>query len=60
MQIEGTKLIFVTNFSVQHFFKFVSRMPQSAQILVVTFKISRCGGKGQSCWYASSALIRVK
>ena len=34
MQIEGTKLIFVMNFSVLDFFKFVSRMPQIAQILV--------------------------
>ena len=39
MQIEGTKLIFVMNFSVLHFFKFASRMPQIAQILVSTFKI---------------------
>ena len=34
MHIEGTKLIFVMNFSVLDFFKFVSRMPQIAQILV--------------------------
>ena len=39
MQIEGTKLIFVMNFSVLDFFKFTSRMPQIAQILVSTFKI---------------------
>ena len=45
MQIEGTKLIFVMNFSVLHFFKFASRMPQIAQILVSTFKIF--GGKGE-------------
>ena len=32
MQIEGTKLIFIMNFSVLHFFKFASRMPQIAQI----------------------------
>ena len=40
MQIEGTctKFIFVMNFSVLHFFKFSSRMPQTAQILVSTFK----------------------
>ena len=34
LQIEVTKLIFVMNFSVLHFFKFASRMPQIAQILV--------------------------
>ena len=28
MQIEGTRLIFVMNFSVLDFFKFASRMPQ--------------------------------
>ena len=39
MQIESTKLIFVMNFSVLDFFKFASRMPQIAQILVSTFKI---------------------
>ena len=44
MQIKGTKLIFVVNFSVLQFFKFASRMPQSAQILVSTFKIF--GGRG--------------
>ena len=38
MQIEGTKLIFVMNISVLHFFKFASRMPQIAQILILTFK----------------------
>ena len=38
MQIEGTKLIFIIN-SVLDFFKFASRMPQIAQILVSTFKI---------------------
>ena len=39
MQIEGTKLIFIMNFSVLYFFKFAPRMPQIAQILVLTFKI---------------------
>ena len=39
MQIEGTKLIFVMNFSVLDFFKFISRMSQIAQILVSIFKI---------------------
>ena len=34
MQIEGTKLIFIMNFSVLDFFKFASRMPNIAQILV--------------------------
>ena len=34
------------NFSVLHFFKFASRMPQIAQILVSTFKIFRRGGGG--------------
>ena len=41
LQIEGTKLIFVMNISVLDFFKFASRMPQIAQILVSTFKIFR-------------------
>ena len=41
MQIEGTKLIFIMNISVLDFFKFSSRMPQIAQILVSTFKIFR-------------------
>ena len=39
MQIEGTKLIFIMNFSVLEFFKFASRIPQIIQILVSTFKI---------------------
>ena len=46
MQIESTKLIFVMNFSVLHFFKFASRMPQIAQIFVLTFKIFRGRGEG--------------
>ena len=37
MQIEGRKMIFIMNFSVLDFFKFASRMPQIAQILVSTF-----------------------
>ena len=37
MQIEGTKLIFITNFSVLDFF----RMPRIAQILIWTFQIFR-------------------
>ena len=41
LQIEGTKLIFIMNISVLDFFKFASRMPQIAQILVSTFKIFR-------------------
>ena len=41
MQIEGTKLIFIMSISVLDFFKFTSRMPQIAQILVSTFKIFR-------------------
>ena len=32
MQIEGTTLIFIMNFSVQDFFKFASRMPQIAEV----------------------------
>ena len=44
MQIEGSKLIFVMNLSVLHFFKFASRMPQIAQILVSTFKIFQVEG----------------
>ena len=44
MQIEGIKLIFIMNCSVLQFFKFTSRMPQIAQILVSTFKISWGGG----------------
>ena len=39
MQIEGRKLMFILNFSVLDFFKVASRMPQTAQILVSTFKI---------------------
>ena len=48
MQIEGTKLIFIMNFSVIDFFIFASRMSQIAQILVSTFKIfhGRWGGEG--------------
>ena len=38
MQIEGRKLTFIMNFNVLEFFKFASRMPQIAQILVTTFK----------------------
>ena len=38
---EGTQLIFVMNFSVLHFCKFASRIPQIAQILVLTFTIFR-------------------
>ena len=38
MQIESRKLIFIMNFSVLDFFKFASRMPQTALILVSTFK----------------------
>ena len=50
MQIEGTKLIFIMNYSVLHFFKFASRMPQIAQILVSTFKIFwEGGGEGGHC-----------
>ena len=41
MQIEVRKLRFIMNFSVLDFFKFASRMPQTAQILVLTFKIFR-------------------
>ena len=41
MQIGDTKLIFITDFSVLHFFKFAFRVPQIAQILVSTFKIFR-------------------
>ena len=39
MKTEGRKLIFIMNFSVLHFFKFASRMPQIAQILVLTQNI---------------------
>ena len=47
MQIDGTKLVFVMNCCVLHFFKFTSRMPQIAQILVSTFKIFQLGkGRG--------------
>ena len=41
MQIEGGKLIFIINFGVLDFFKFASRMPQIAQILVWLSKFSR-------------------
>ena len=47
MQIEVRKLIFIMNFSVLDFFEFASRMPQTAQILVLTFKILR--GEGGEC-----------
>ena len=46
MQTEGTKLIIIMNFSVLHFFKFASKMPQIAQILVSTFKIFWDLGEG--------------
>ena len=39
MQIEGTKLTFTVNFSVLDYTNFASRMTQTAQILVLTFKI---------------------
>ena len=35
MQIEGTELVFIINCSRLDFFKFVSRMPQIAQIKLV-------------------------
>ena len=47
IQIEGRKLIFSMNFSVLDFFKFASRMPQIAQILVSTIKI--CQGSMPPC-----------
>ena len=37
MQIDGREMIFIMNFSVLDFFKFASRTPQIAQILVSTF-----------------------
>ena len=47
MQTECTKLIVIMNFSVLDFFKFASRMPQIAQVkLVSTFKIFSVGGEG--------------
>ena len=46
MQIEGINLVFVMNFSVLHFFKSASRMPQIAQILVSTFKFFGGGWVG--------------
>ena len=46
MQIEGTKLIFIMDFSVLHFFKYASRMPQIAQILVSNFNIFPGRGGG--------------
>ena len=39
MEIEVRKLTFIVNFSVLDFLKFASRMPQTTQILVSTFKI---------------------
>ena len=49
MQIEGTKLIFVMNFSLLDFFRFASRIPQIAQVkLVSTFKIAGGGGGGHA------------
>ena len=45
MQSEGTELIFFMNFSVLDLLKFASRMPQIAQVkLVSTFKIFPGGG----------------
>ena len=41
MQIEGTKLTFIVNFSVLDLIKFASRMSQIAHILVLIFKIFR-------------------
>ena len=38
--------IFVMNFSALDFFKFASRLPQIAQILVSTFKSFRGGMEG--------------
>ena len=46
LQIEGTKLIFIMNFSVLGFLKFVSRMLSIAHILVSTFKIFLGWGGG--------------
>ena len=46
MQTAGTRLIFVMNCSVLHFFKFACRMPQIAQSLVSTLKICWGGGGG--------------
>ena len=40
MQIEGIILIFIMNLSVLDFFRFAPRMPQIAQILVSTKKVS--------------------
>ena len=40
MQIEGTKLMFIMNFSVLDFFRFASSMLQIAQILLSTLKFS--------------------
>ena len=39
LQIEDTKLIFIMNVSMLDIFKFASRIPQIAQIIVSTFKI---------------------
>ena len=52
MQIEGRKLILNMNFSVQDFFKFASRMPQIAQILVSTLKIFHGGMPLNPCKYS--------
>ena len=46
MQIEGTKLIFVMDFSVLHFFKYASRMPQIAQAFNIFRRRGRGGGGG--------------
>ena len=42
-KLKVRKTIVIINFSVLDFFKFVSRMPQIAQILVSTFKIFQVG-----------------
>ena len=41
MQIEGTKLIFIMNFSVLDFFKFASRELQIVQIKLVKLMSSK-------------------
>ena len=47
MQIESRKLIFIIHFSELDFFKFATRMPQIAQILVSKFQ--KCS-RGACLW----------
>ena len=63
MQTEVRKVIFIMNFSWLDFFKFTSRMPQTAQIFVSTFKIFRGSmppdPPGYFLFFFSLAILRI-